>query len=514
MVNVVYLIRCGILYVVFLQRVLHVKGGEHMTIYERQKIEKERWIFLIRTVSLIVFAILSFVYMGEGIHGIIRTAFMGVAALFCLLCYIMKKSGEALSKICLVMMAASFTWLFLTVNQPYLFVLMYLMIYIVILDQDRKTSIISAIACIVVNTIYLVLFFFIGDKSLMLTEIVCYIFCVSSAILALFITNFMEKQAKEMQEYLKKQTRDQSAVAENVINESGVILEKLNEATDIVNQLNAGIEGSNNSSSDISNAIHNTAEAIGEQTDMTSQIQQKLVESEQSANSMKEASDETSKAVEEGVSLLNRLKEKSIETADINKITVEATKRLQDRIKEVEEFTGAILNISNQTNLLALNASIEAARAGEAGKGFAVVADEIRELSEGTKSSTEKITEIISKLAHDMEDATGNMIKTSDSIIEQSDMIETTGDKFDVINNNIVDLMRSINEITDVIRDVVEANSKIMDSVTNLSATTQEVAASTTNLTNMSNENVGRMNEMTNRLDTINEAATKMKECL
>lgn len=485
-----------------------------MTIYERQKIEKERWIFLIRTVSLIVFTILSFVYMGEGIHGIIRTAFMGVAALFCLLCYIMKKSGEALSKICLVMMAVSFTWLFLTVNQPYLFVLMYLMIYIVILDQDKKTSIISAIACIVVNTIYLVLFFFIGDKSLMLTEIVCYIFCVSSAMLALFITNFMEKQAKEMQEYLKKQTRDQSAVAENVINESGVILEKLNEATDIVNQLNAGIEGSNNSSSDISNAIHNTAEAIGEQTDMTSQIQQKLVESEQSANSMKEASDETSKAVEEGVSLLNRLKEKSIETADINKITVEATKRLQDRIKEVEEFTGAILNISNQTNLLALNASIEAARAGEAGKGFAVVADEIRELSEGTKSSTEKITEIISKLAHDMEDATGNMIKTSDSIIEQSDMIETTGDKFDVINNNIVDLMKSINDITDVIRDVVEANSKIMDSVTNLSATTQEVAASTTNLTNMSNENVGRMNEMTNRLDTINEAATKMKECL
>lgn len=485
-----------------------------MTIYERQKIEKERWIFLIRTVSLIVFTILSFVYMGEGIHGIIRTAFMGVAALFCLLCYIMKKSGEALSKICLVMMAVSFTWLFLTVNQPYLFVLMYLMIYIVILDQDKKTSIISAIACIVVNTIYLVLFFFIGDKSLMLTEIVCYIFCVSSAMLALFITNFMEKQAKEMQEYLKKQTRDQSAVAENVINESGVILEKLNEATDIVNQLNAGIEGSNNSSSDISNAIHNTAEAIGEQTDMTSQIQQKLVESEQSANSMKEASDETSKAVEEGVSLLNRLKEKSIETADINKITVEATKRLQDRIKEVEEFTGAILNISNQTNLLALNASIEAARAGEAGKGFAVVADEIRELSEGTKSSTEKITEIISKLAQDMEDATGNMIKTSDSIIEQSDMIETTGDKFDVINNNIVDLMKSINDITDVIRDVVEANSKIMDSVTNLSATTEEVAASTNNLTNMSNENVGRMNEMTNRLDTINEAATKMKECL
>ena len=67
--------------------------------------------------------------------------------------------------------------------------------------------------------------------------------------------------------------------------------------------------------------------------------------------------------------------------------------------------------------------------------------------------------------------------------------------------------------LTDFSKEI-KPNSKIMDSVTNLSATTEEVAASTNNLTNMSNENVGRMNEMTNRLDTINEAATKMKECL
>ena len=166
-----------------------------MNIYERQKLEKERFIFLIRTVALIVFAILSFVYMGGTLHGIIRTAFMGAAAVFMIICYVLKKSSKGLSTICLVLMAGTFTWLFLSCDQPYLFVIMFPMIYIVILDQNKKTSIISCVACIVINTIYLVMFLISGDKSLLVTEIVCYVFCVVFAILALFMTNFMEKQA-------------------------------------------------------------------------------------------------------------------------------------------------------------------------------------------------------------------------------------------------------------------------------------------------------------------------------
>lgn len=485
-----------------------------MSIYERQKIEKDRFILLIRSLALVVFAALSALYMGGTLHGIIRTAFIGVCAVFCFILYFMKKSGDGISKICLIILAICFTWLFLTVGQPYIFAIMIMIVYVVVLDQTKKTTIISGVACITVNTAFLVIFLFTGDKSMLIQEIACYVMSVVFAIVACALTNFMERQAKEMTAYLMQQTDDQSAIAENVINESGVILDKLDEATGIVTELNEGIEGSNDSSNSISDAIHSTAVALNEQTDMTSQIQEKLVESEEHADNMKSASDETAKIVQEGMELLDELKQKAIETAEINKLTVEAVNRLQARIREVEEFTGAILNISNQTNLLALNASIEAARAGEAGKGFAVVADEIRELSEGTKTSTENITDIIGKLAHDMDDATANMVRTSDSIVAQSDMIETTGDKFEVINGNIEGLMDYINDITLNIREIVDANSKIMDSVENLSATTEEVAASTTSLTNMSNENVGHMNEMTHRLDSINAAATKMKESL
>ena len=489
-----------------------------MTIYERQQEAKDRFIFLIRTLTMILMAVLSFVYMNTGLGGslvgMVRFGVTAAISLFCLICYIAKKTGPGLSKLCLVLVAVSYAFFFLTIGEPFLFAIQYPIIFVVILDQNKKTTLTSVIANTVVNVLFLVLFFFTGDLTELLMEIVCFVFAVATAFIALGVTNFMEKQAKEMVEFLKKQTGEQSEIAENIIAESTVILDKLDEATDIVNSLNEGIEDSNKSSSDISDAIHSTAEAIENQTEMTSQIQTRLEESEESANSMKQASDDTSDAVGEGVKLLDELKRKAEQTAEINKTTVEVTKRLQESIKEVEEFTGAILNISSQTNLLALNASIEAARAGEAGKGFAVVADEIRELSEGTKSSTEKITEIIGKLAGDMDDATANMIKTSDSITEQSDMIETTGDKFEVINNNIAELIESINEITEIIREIVQANSKIMDSVTNLSATTQEVVAATSSLTDRSKNNVENMEEMTNRLDDINASAVKMKDCL
>nr|MCR4611065.1 hypothetical protein [Lachnospiraceae bacterium] len=357
-----------------------------MTIYERQKVKKDRFIFMIRTITMIIMAVISAVYM-NGMFAMIRTGFIAATALFCLICFLAKKNGPVIAKICLIFLALAYAWLFLSVGEPFLFVIQYPVIYVVILDQEKKTSIISCTACLVVNVIFLVMFILSGNVSGLINEIICFVFAVVTAIMALALTNFMEKQSKEMVAYLKKQTGEQGEIAENIIKESTVILEKLDEATDIINSLNEGIEDSSKASSDISDAIHTTADAIEDQTQMTTRIQDKLEVSANSADEMKQASDETSTTVGEGVNLLKELKKKSVETAEINKITVEATKRLQERIKEVEEFTGAILNISNQTNLLALNASIEAARAGEAGKGFAVVADEIRELSEGTKSS-------------------------------------------------------------------------------------------------------------------------------
>ena len=485
-----------------------------MSFNEMQAQEKERFIFVVRTMTLILLSILSFVYMGGTTWGIIRTVYLTVSAIFCLVCFITRQSGEIFTKICLLLLAAGFTWFYLSAGQPYLFVIMYPMVFIVILDREKKTTIISGSTCVLVNVIFLILHLATGDGSDAIMTWVCCSFAIFSAILAIVLTNFMEKQNNEMLDYLAGQADKQVKVAEKIVDESGIILKQFDEANEIVLQLKESISDSNNSSNEIAGAIHNTADSIVDQTEMTAKIQERLSESAEKTAEMRKASEDTSVAVQEGVALLGELKVKSKETAEINDFTAKATEMLQERIKEVEEFTGAILSISSQTNLLALNASIEAARAGEAGKGFAVVADEIRKLSEDTKTATGKITEIIENLAKDINSTTQSMLKSSESVMQQHEMIESTGERFETINRNVSDLIDSIVNITNIVEEVVKANQVVMDSVTNLSATTEEVAASAEGLTTISDNNVKCMENMTETLNSILESATRMKAAI
>ena len=82
-------------------------------------------------------------------------------------------------------------------------------------------------------------------------------------------------------------------------------------------------------------------------------------------------------------------------------------RRLDTDSKDIGVILAAIKKVAGQTNLLALNAAIEAARAGEHGRGFAVVAGEVRNLSQDTRSSADKIAELLDRLETEVKDAVG-----------------------------------------------------------------------------------------------------------
>ena len=107
--------------------------------------------------------------------------------------------------------------------------------------------------------------------------------------------------------------------------------------------------------------------------------------------------------------------------ASSEKIT-HSTERIVEHVNEISGFAKDIQKISSKTNMLALNASIEAARSGEVGKGFAVVAEEMRNLANDTKTSSEKILDILNQFMEDLDEMNESMKVQEASQSEQTEL--------------------------------------------------------------------------------------------
>ena len=289
------------------------------------------------------------------------------------------------------------------------------------------------------------------------------------------LIQFDKENREEIEKEAKHREEVANAVAEIVTKLDGSFQQSMDELDNI-----SGYMGSaHDSMESIAGSTEDTARAVNQQAEMTTQIQAKLEGTNEVAAEAMETTDNLKDIVVKGKKLADELQSQSVlvddNTAKISK-TVEL---LVENVQKVSGITESILAISSQTNLLALNASIEAARAGEAGRGFAVVADQIRNLAEETKTSTEKITQIINELTVITNDTQAGIEESAESIELQRQKVEEVNQSFTQVECGMNELGDAVTHINTEVAEVLEANRTIVDSIEMLTSASEEVTAGT-----------------------------------
>lgn len=277
-------------------------------------------------------------------------------------------------------------------------------------------------------------------------------------------------------------------------------------------ELKGAMSSNHSAMQNIADSTESTAQAITDQSMKCQEIQESTKATDEQRAQMLEASQKAQVTVKDGVEVVASLREKSDRVGEDSKVTVESTKAVTKKVEEVQKIIGTILSISQQTNLLALNASIEAARAGEAGRGFAVVAEEIRQLSEQTNNASNQITKIISELTNDVDRAMKSIDQTVESVHDQNGMIEETGNRFQLVYENVSELIDRFQNIETGMRSIVQSTSEINDGISNLSATSEEVASLSSEGVTASTAAVQQFDTFEQTLGGIYEQAEKLKK--
>lgn len=437
----------------------------------------------------IMCVLLPGIYAGEIAKGRMSLATFGMLLVFCWVPYILGvvqlrvkgKANDQYKAIVAIGYGIFYGYVVVTLNSSIAFCFMLPVASMLILFKNKKLILGVGIYNIILVFVQNILIYMRGQSAdghmlQMEMEMVCTVMCYLGYVLSIdHLTKSDRAMVGAMDSNLNKviNTVDQVKAASSAIVDGMTVVRELADenrqgAADVVESMNTL-------------SVNNTT--LGEKAmsslDMTEDINTQVENVASLVTKMADLINESATHAKTSSNELSAVVDATNEMADVSGEVEKVLNDFKAEFEMVKKETGTIEKITSQTNLLALNASIEAARAGEAGKGFAVVADEIRDLSMGTKNSSnsiltalnhleetaEKMTDSITKILQLITDAQGKVSHVDESVasisnesVELDDgiqVVEKAMQGVETANRNLVENMKQINEIMETMTQSV-----------------------------------------------------------
>ena len=304
---------------------------------------------------------------------------------------------------------------------------------------------------------------------------------------------------------LEKNIGDVNKKMQNMTSTADNANKSIEDASKGVNQIakNAGVVSEN--AQKAAEGVDQISKAM---QDMSAAVEEITSSMESVTNQAKSAND----AAKDGAILAETVNK------DMDEITTSTTnvhgivKEIEKQMADISKIIVLIRDLANQTNLLALNAAIEAARAGEHGRGFAVVASEVKSLAQESRSSAERIEDMITQLNAATKKAT--------------DAMEASRDLVDKGVAASADALAAFRKIQTAAETVANSASEVAAATEEQAATTEEITASVHEVGSLiertakeagdaaaaTEESAAALDEITRMIQTVNDVAIEAME--